>query len=85
MKIYGVKIIIKGSKDEKKLTGELKEMIGEKGVFDFDGKTNLRELAAVYELSDLVVSNNTGSMHLALQLVFLLLQFLNRVIYIDMD
>jgi len=65
MKIYGVKIIITGSKDEKKLTEELKEMIGEKGVFDFGGKTNLRELAAVYEFSDLVISNDTGSMHLA--------------------
>jgi len=65
IKIYGVKIIITGSKEEKKLTEEVKEMIEEKGVFDFGGKTNLRELAAIYELSDLVVSNDTGSMHLA--------------------
>ncbi len=65
IKIYGAKIIISGSKEEKNLTRELKEMIGKKGVFDFGGETNLRELAAVYEFSDLVVSNDTGSMHLA--------------------
>jgi lipopolysaccharide heptosyltransferase II len=65
IKIYRTKIIITGSKDEKKLTQEIKEMIDRKEIFDFGGKTNLRELAAIYQLSDLVISNDTGSMHLA--------------------
>lgn len=65
IKNYGVKIIITGSKDEEKLTQEVKELIGKTFVFDFGGKTNLKELAAIFERSDLVVTNDTGSMHLA--------------------
>ncbi|MCM8803868.1 MAG: glycosyltransferase family 9 protein [Candidatus Omnitrophica bacterium] len=65
IKNYGVKIIITGSKDEEKLTEEVKELINEDSVFNFGGKTNLKELAAIFERSDLVVTNDTGSMHLA--------------------
>ncbi|MGC8976843.1 MAG: glycosyltransferase family 9 protein [Candidatus Ratteibacteria bacterium] len=65
IKIYGVKIVITGSEDEKELTKEIKEIINKDNVYDFGGKTNLKELAAIFERSDLVVTNDTGSMHLA--------------------
>lgn len=65
IKIYGVKIIITGSKDEVELTRSLKEIINSNEVYDFGGKTTLKELSAIFERSDLVVSNDTGTMHLA--------------------
>lgn len=65
IRTYGVKIIITGSKDEVELTAKVKNLINESFVFDFGGKTNLKELSAIFERSFLLVTNDTGSMHLA--------------------
>lgn len=65
IRLYDAKIIITGSKEESQLTSEVKKIIGKENVFDFGGKTNIKELAAIFEQSDLLITNDTSSMHLA--------------------
>ncbi len=60
----GVNVVISGSEDE----GEACDQIArEKGITlkKITGRTDLRTLAAVLSLSDVVVSNSTGPLHLA--------------------
>ena len=65
IKTYDAKIFIIGGKKERELTKEVKELINHKNVVDLGGKTNLRELAALLEKTDLMITNDTGPMHLA--------------------
>jgi len=60
----GLNVVISGSEDE----GETCDSIArEKGITvkKITGRTDLRTLAAVLSLSDVVVSNSTGPLHLA--------------------
>ncbi|MCX7917553.1 MAG: glycosyltransferase family 9 protein [bacterium] len=65
IKAYDAKIIIVGLENDEKITKEVKELIGDSNVFDFGGKTSLREVFAIFELSDLVVTNESYYMYLA--------------------
>ncbi len=65
IKRYGVKIIIIGLKGEEKLTKEIKDLIGSDNVFDLGGKTDLKENFVIFELSDLIVTNDSYLMYLA--------------------
>jgi len=65
IRTYPVKIIITGFEYEIEITKEIKELIEEKGVFDITGKMNIKEIAAIFEYSDLVITNHNGLMHLA--------------------
>lgn len=65
IKEYEAKIFVVGGEKEKNLTREIKEGIGDERVIDLGGKTTISELAALLEKSDLMVTNDTGPMHLA--------------------
>jgi heptosyltransferase-2 len=56
--------IIFGGESERELSKRIASEIG-KPTIDLSGKTTLRELAATLKLCDLVLTNDTGPMHLA--------------------
>lgn len=58
-------LVITGSAADKKLNTEIIEMATKKNIFDISGKTNLLELSEVYKRSDVVVSPDSGSAHIA--------------------
>jgi lipopolysaccharide heptosyltransferase II len=58
------KVIYTGREEEKCLVDFIKSRMKHE-VFDLCGRTDLRELAAVMKRSDVVISNSTGPMHLA--------------------
>ncbi len=60
----GAKIIITGTEKERELVSSIKGGM-EHDAFDLVGRTDLRQLAAVLKRCDVVVSNSTGPMHLA--------------------
>jgi len=62
---YGAKIIIIGGSQEITLAEEIKSLIGNTNVFSIAGKLTLQQLAALFEESDLLITNDTGPMHLA--------------------
>ena len=63
---YAAKIILIGTEKEKALAGRIKDSIqAEKNVFNFAGKTTLRELASLLQRADVIITNDTGPMHLA--------------------
>ncbi len=55
-------IIITGSENEKNIC---KELAIEKNAHNFSGKLSLKELIALIQLSDMLVANSTGPIHLA--------------------
>jgi len=61
------KIIFTGTQKEKGLVDFIKKNM-EHTAIDITGRTNLRQLAAVLKNCDVVVSNSTGPMHLAVAL-----------------
>lgn len=63
----GASIVLAGSARERVLARRLKREMGQAGerVCDLMGSTDLPTLAAVLEASDLVISADTGSLHLA--------------------
>jgi len=61
----GAGIIAVGTADDRPLVATLARLIGPIPVLDLSGSTYLRELAAVAVESDLVISNDTGPLHLA--------------------
>lgn len=60
----GVKVLVMGSKGEKALGEEIKRYAGN-GVIDMTGNTSLLELAAFLKRCNLLVSNDSGTMHIA--------------------
>ncbi len=63
-KEYKVRIIIIGGKKEENLAEEVKNLMKE-SVVNLAGKTTLGELAALLKRSSLLITNDTGPMHLA--------------------
>lgn len=64
---HKAKIIFIGSKEEGSLIKEVISQMGhKKGAVDFAGKVNLRQLFYLIERCCLVISNDTGPMHIAM-------------------
>lgn len=61
---WKVKFIIFGKSNEKQFAQEIMKMIGNNAI-DLTGKTSLLQLAALLERCHLLISNDTGTMHLA--------------------
>lgn len=59
----GVKIVVLGTAIEGKMAGEI--AYGSSGVIDLTGKTTFHQLAAVLNRCRLLISNDTGTVHLA--------------------
>ncbi len=64
-KRWGAKIIIFGKADEKSIAQEIMSIIGKEDCIDLVGKTTLIELAAILERCKILISNDTGTMHLS--------------------
>ncbi|MDD5680770.1 MAG: lipopolysaccharide heptosyltransferase II, partial [Candidatus Omnitrophica bacterium] len=61
---YGVKIVISGQEKDKKLAADISGRMKHKAAL-ICGKTRLRELAAIMEKAKLVISGDSGPMHIA--------------------
>lgn len=61
---YGIKIVISGGEKDGKLAEEISGRMKHKAV-SVCGKTKIRELAAIFEKAKLVVSGDSGPMHIA--------------------
>jgi heptosyltransferase-2 len=59
----GARVVVMGGVGEVGLTAQVSAACP--GAFDAGGRTDLADLAALLSLCDLVVTNDTGSMHLA--------------------
>ena len=60
----GGNIVVVGGRGDREISGQIAGLMEKKPV-DLTGRLGIRELMAVLSLSDLVVSNDTGPMHLA--------------------
>ncbi len=60
-----LKIIITGTVKEDKIAETVKELIGSTDVFNLAGKTTLKQMAALLEKASLIITNDTGTLHLA--------------------
>ena len=58
----GCQVVFSGAQADQPLISRL---AAASGTLDMAGKTNLQQLIALYSLADLVVSTDTGTMHLA--------------------
>jgi len=56
--------LIFGRKEEQRIASEILKSLGNGGI-DFTGETNLLQLAALLERCHLLVTNDTGTMHIA--------------------
>ncbi len=65
-KELGAKTVITGTEKESALARDIAELSQYGKPVDLCGKTTIKELAALLERSDLVVSSDSGPMHLAL-------------------
>jgi len=61
---YKVKVVVAGAKKDVLLAEDIKRMMKNSPVIAC-GRTTLKQLAALFEVSKLVVANDTGPMHLA--------------------
>lgn len=59
------KVIITGSESDLNIYLKMQDLIDEK-LISFCGKTNLRQLAALFKRADVVISGDSGPLHLAL-------------------
>ena len=62
---YAARIIVVGGKREERLGREVAFGVGKTGAVNLAGKTTVRELAALLERADVMVTNDTGPMHMA--------------------
>jgi lipopolysaccharide heptosyltransferase II len=64
---HGFEIVLTGSKEESSLIEEIREELGahSKQVHSLAGALTLEELAGLLSLAPVLVSNNTGTVHLA--------------------
>ena len=60
-----IKILVITSKAEKELA---QEIVGQKGVIDLRGKVSILELGALLKRSNLLISNDSGPVHIAASL-----------------
>ena len=60
----GADIVFTGGPGDRETVEDIRSRMKEASL-SLAGKTNLRQLAALYEKSDLVISTDTGPMHLA--------------------
>jgi len=60
----GYRVVIVGSESEKQVCGSISDNIGD-GAEDLSGKTTMTEAAGILAGSSLVVSNDSGLMHVA--------------------
>jgi lipopolysaccharide heptosyltransferase I len=56
---FGLKSVVGGSSGEQQIASQVR------GALNLAGKTNLRQLTALIEGADLVISNDSGPMHIA--------------------
>jgi lipopolysaccharide heptosyltransferase II len=61
---HGCQIVFTGSKEEQETIDQIRQVSGAPAV-SLAGKTNLEELAALLARAPLLISNNTGPVHLA--------------------
>ncbi|MEO5359911.1 MAG: glycosyltransferase family 9 protein [Nitrospirota bacterium] len=61
------RIVITGSADERRLTGEIAAAIGT-GAVSLAGALSLKQLAALIKTLSVLVTNDTGTMHIAIAL-----------------
>jgi len=61
---YNIKVVISGAKKDKKLAEEI-EALMQKDVINLCGETDLKQLGALLKRANLVVSSDTGPMHIA--------------------
>ncbi len=62
---FGAGLIAVGSAGDRPLVDQLVRALGPVPILDLCGRTSLLELAALAAESDLVISNDTGPLHLA--------------------
>ncbi len=60
-----INVIITGSSADHELVSSILKLVEDKSVLNITGKTNLLELSEVYRRSDVVVSPDSGSAHIA--------------------
>jgi heptosyltransferase II len=60
-----IKIFLTGTDGQKQLCGEVENSINSKNVYNLSGKTTLKELAALLEKTDLIITNDSGTLHMA--------------------
>ena len=61
---WEAKILLFGKEEERPIVGEILQYLGPDGI-DLTGKTGLLQLAALLERCTLLVTNDTGTMHMA--------------------
>ena len=61
---YSAQIIFTGNAEDRKIIAGILGHMNKK-AFDLSGETSLKTLAALYEKADLVISTDTGPMHIA--------------------
>lgn len=61
---YRVKILITGAEKDKSLANEISSGMRNKPI-SICGKTKIRELASIFEMAKLVISGDSGPMHIA--------------------
>jgi len=63
---YGdARIFITGVAGERPLGEEIKKLVNHGNIYNLAGETTLRELGALLEKSDLLITNDSGTMHMA--------------------
>lgn len=69
LKLYpDIKIVLTGSPNEKKLTDEVEKGINDKRVLNLAGKFSLGGAASLIEKLDLLITPDTGPLHIAIAL-----------------
>ncbi|MBN2190124.1 MAG: lipopolysaccharide heptosyltransferase II [Candidatus Aureabacteria bacterium] len=62
--VYNAEIILLGSKNDMDVCGAVKRQVSET-IIDTSGKTTIKQLAAILKKVKLLITNDTGTMHLA--------------------
>lgn len=62
---YGAGLVVVGAPEDRPIVDAFRRQLGETPVVDLCGRTTLPQLAAASAAVDLVVSNDTGPLHLA--------------------
>ncbi len=62
--VYNAEIILLGSKNDTDVCGAIKRQVSET-IIDASGKTTIKQLAAILKKVKLLITNDTGTMHLA--------------------
>lgn len=63
-RVYGLQVVFTGSIEDRPAIQRIRSVMTRPGI-DLSGLTSLRELAAVYRKASVVISTDTGPMHLA--------------------